>query len=138
MRKFVLTAAVACGLFAAEPVRAVAQGLSPGTPPSYSPYLNLFRQGNSAGFNYYSLVRPQLATNASLQTLQQRINTTQIQANANTTAITQGFETGHLTSFMNYGGFFMNSGGGTLGRPTLNRPPIGTPTPPSRARATGR
>jgi hypothetical protein len=77
--------------------------------------LNLVRPGASPGFNYATLVRPQLNALNSIQQLNQ-------QAWTNQQAITQLRDqpgvptTGHVSAFMNYGGYFMNntgSGGGS-------------------------
>jgi hypothetical protein len=41
-------------------------GLSPRARPTFSPYLNLLRRGNSPAVNYYGQVRPELAFRKSI------------------------------------------------------------------------
>jgi hypothetical protein len=76
--------------------------------PTVSPYLNILRGGNTPAFNYYSLVRPQLETNANIQALQGRLNPIQLLStppNSGDDTLT----TGHATAFLNYGGYFQNT-----------------------------
>lgn len=76
--------------------------------PTFSPYLNLNRSGNSPGVNLYGIVRPQFAARAEFQSLEQ-------QAAANRQGIadlgtppTALPTTGHPIAFLNTGGYFMN------------------------------
>jgi hypothetical protein len=84
-----------------------------GTPipqPVVSPYLNLLRQGNSASFNYFTLVRPQLDTLKSLD----QLNTQTLQTGANQTSTTAAGDliTSHSFGFQTQGRYFMSVGGG--------------------------
>jgi hypothetical protein len=121
MKRFAFATICAVGLTLSVGVEvASAQPPPPGVsyarPPAYSPYLNLLRSGNSAGVNYYGLVRPEIQFRQSIQNL-----STQVDANAQaignlaTTGNGQS-ATGHSTQFMNLGGYFLgNSGGGMSG-----------------------
>ncbi len=86
-------------------------GNSQGTP-SFSPYLNITRGGNSAAQNYYGIVRPQQAFAASLQGLQQQVTGGQNGAGADD-PLSQGITVGTRARFLNTGGFFQNINGGT-------------------------
>lgn len=121
---------VACALAAhAAPVAAQPRVGPPQNRPAVSPYLNLLRPGNSAGVNYYGLVRPQLEFRNNLQNLQQQItdNRDAISAFAATAPLPT---TGHTTSFLNTGGYFgggQRAGGGAGanrggGQPAQQRP----------------
>lgn len=99
----------------------------PGPPiarPTYSPYLNLLRQGNSPAINYYGLVRPELAARQSLQAVQSAVS-----ANQRTIQELYGNDlgqTGVPAQFLNHYGYFQNqrAGGGTPGLggfQTINR-----------------
>ena len=44
--------------------------VGPATSPPLSPYLNLLRRGNTAGLNYYGLVRPERELYNNTQVLQ--------------------------------------------------------------------
>jgi hypothetical protein len=138
---------------AVGPGRATAQ--LPGRPgptisPPISPYLNLLRRGNSPGVNYYGLVRPQQQLYNSVNSLQGQVtdNRALISGLAASVDPTRG-ETGHGTSFLDLGGYFMNmnpagqGGGGLL--PTVGSGPragtgggvaggAGRPAPPPRRR----
>jgi hypothetical protein len=74
--------------------------------PAVSPYLNLYRRGNSLAFNYYTLVRPELEMRSSLGQLEQQITTNQqaITDLAGTPPLTP---TGHQTEVMNYPRYFL-------------------------------
>lgn len=107
-----------------------AQAQAPGRPagpvrtPGFSPYLNLLRQGNSAGVNYYGLVRPQVDARNEFRALQGQItdNRRAITDQAvNSSALPS---TGDKTvTFLNTGGYFMNlspqGGGGGAGFGTM-------------------
>ena len=89
--------------------------------PAFSPYLNLTRQGANPALNYYGLVRPELQFRQSIQNLQGAVSTNQqalgeLQGGAGGPAAT-----GHPTQFLNYGGYFLNSGQ-TTGGIGSNRP----------------
>src|SRR5579864_7839694 len=116
--KFAIRISAALGLLLAFSGLAAAQapyGGVPGLPPNgpgYSPYLNLLRSGNSPGFNYYGLVRPQLDAMSAFKGLQQQIGVNQ-QNLAQLAADTRGLPvTGHTAVFLNTGGYFLNMAGG--------------------------
>jgi hypothetical protein len=91
-----------------------AQAQSPigAPPPPYSPYLNLLRPGANPALNYYGLVRPQQDFARTMQSIQgQLLNTQQSIADQ----ASGDLATGHPTYFMNYGGYFMNTGPGVTG-----------------------
>src|SRR5262249_21261048 len=83
-------------------------------------YLNLNRFGNSPGFNYATLVRPQLQFQQNLQGLQTQFNTVQQSVTTLEQQTQQGLPqlpaTGHLTGFMTHKIYFMNlAGAGSTG-----------------------
>jgi hypothetical protein len=83
--------------------------------PAVSPILNILRPGNSAGVNYYGLVRPQMEFRNNIQDLQQQATgNAAVIADLNSAFIPT---TGHKTSFLNTGGYYSGggSGGGTGG-----------------------
>jgi hypothetical protein len=91
---------------------------SPPPGPTVSPYLNLLRAGNSPAANYYGLVRPQLQTDAGIQSLQQQFLTAQARPLPGQEPVDDLLVTGHAAVFMNYGGFFQSPTGGLpAGRP---------------------
>jgi hypothetical protein len=81
-------------------------GMVPPTPPAFSPYLNLNRQGASPAVNYYGLVRPQLQFRNAIQGLQSQ--TTQVNPFVQATAADQTLITGHQFGFMNSRMYFQN------------------------------
>ncbi len=95
----------------------VPQGGSPNVPqtgPTVSPYLNLLRRGNSAGVNYYGIVRPQMDFRNSLRSQQQATNAG-LQALAAANDPMTGLPvSGHIAVFQNTGGYFLNSYGGMV------------------------
>jgi hypothetical protein len=117
-----------------SPSVADAQPPLPGTArPTFSPFLNLARQGGTPALNYYGLVRPEMQFNQSLQNLQGAIGTNQ-QAIGDLQA--GGVPaTGHATQFLNYGGYFLNNGapavnqGYGVGTQTILNPPSLVPRP---------
>ena len=108
--------------------QAAGQSLRPGISqqnnrsPVFSPYLNLLRGGNSAAFNYYGIVRPQLEFRDGIAGLQNDVDINrQLLLNGNNNA-GAGYDpyaltTGHAAVFLNNGGYFLNSnpGRGLLG-----------------------
>jgi hypothetical protein len=76
----------------------------PPSSPVISPYLNLFRGGGSLTSNYFTLVRPQLDFQASLNQVQQQIQ----YGLQNTTvqAIDPGVTTGQVAGFMTHQAYF--------------------------------
>ncbi|HJZ90701.1 MAG TPA: hypothetical protein VKE40_07480 [Gemmataceae bacterium] len=99
-------------------------------PPAYSPYLNLIRPGANPALNYYGLVRPQQDFARTMQSIQgQLLNTQQAIADQASGDLT----TGHPTYFMNYGGYFMNTGSGMTAPAGATRvPAVGGLAPASR------
>jgi hypothetical protein len=96
--------------------------------PAVSPYLNLTRGGNLAN-NYFNLVRPQIDTRNSLQSLQSQVNT--LDAGLQPGATAPELSTGHAVQFMNYSKYF----GRTPGVDSTNRI---TPANPNQAQSTRR
>jgi hypothetical protein len=122
-------ACAACGI-AAGAVDVQAQPLP--SRPTFSPYLNLTRQGGTPALNYYGLVRPEQQFRQSIQTLQGAATANQqaigdIQTGGGLPA------TGHPTQFLNNGS--LNSGSQTrsFGSPNRSpgvRPGVAAPRPP--------
>jgi hypothetical protein len=89
-------------------------GIGANNSPAFSPYLNQLRNaGNSVTLNYLGIVQPNLQTNLALQNLNNDVN-------QNRQAIGNLYggglpSTGHVTQFMNYGGYFLNNGIGGAG-----------------------
>jgi hypothetical protein len=75
-----------------------------GYRPAVSPYLNLRLTGDPA-LNYYGLVRPQVVANKTFQALGNDINNLEAANSSN-----QLVQTGHASSFMTQGRYFMNNG----------------------------
>lgn len=99
-------------------------GRNPITKPTVSPYLNLFNRNNSAGFNYYNLVRPQQQMQRAAGQFSREINSLQSSVNklnqrkqtpGETEPLTSGrmMTTGHPTSFGSTGGYFPGGAGGS-------------------------
>ncbi len=82
-------------------------GYAPNNPPAYSPYLNLLRRGNSAAANYYGLVKPELEFRSAYRGLQQQVNG-QVNATAAVDPQSGLPYTGHVATFLNTGGYFLN------------------------------
>lgn len=103
-------------------------GSQPGSSPTYSPYLNLLRGGNSGvGQNYFGLVRPQQEFAQQNQALGQGLQTLQMQSMQGGNQPFQGGygysqlgATGHPVIFNSFGtsrfsGGYTGVGGGQLG-----------------------
>jgi hypothetical protein len=111
----------------AVPASAQVGGMNgPGNTPTFSPYINLLREGGSVGQNYFGLVRPQVDFAQQNQMLGQNINA--LQANqmqpgrmAGGYGYTQLGATGHAVMFGSInggrfqGGYNGMAGGGGLG-----------------------
>jgi hypothetical protein len=100
-------------LFLIAPGTALAQ---PGTirRPVLSPYLNLLQAGQSAGVNYYGLVRPEIDFREGIQKLQQQNQANQLVL----TDLQSGTgisPTGHFAAFMTHGNYFQSFTGGPAG-----------------------
>lgn len=92
--------------------------------PVYSPYLNLARRDVPPGVNYYGLVRPQVAAQSGLQSLQQQI--TQVQRASTIAPAPVASDalpvTGQQVFFLNTGRYFMNNSiGAPISGPTVSR-----------------
>jgi len=102
--------ALAGWLFLADVAQAQYPTYRPTRPP-VSPYLNIVRRGNSAAFNYLTLVRPELEMRGALQQLQ--LGAVQTQREINSLESEAGMPaTGHATSFLSHGSYFLNLQGG--------------------------
>jgi hypothetical protein len=119
---------VLCVLGMAAGVASAQPRVGPTSRPAVSPYLNLLRPGNSAGVNYYGLVKPQVEFRNNIQALQQQVtnNQTAITDLTNATLPT----TGHSTTFLNTGGYFPGPGR-SAPRPGGGQP-AARPQPPRR------
>jgi len=85
---------------------------TPSSRPFVSPYLNLLRAGNSPGFNYFTLVRPQFEAQAAanqlrFQTSQNQQAISALQQQGTTGALV----TGHQVGFMTHLSYFQSLGG---------------------------
>jgi hypothetical protein len=78
--------------------------------PALSPYLNLANNGDPA-INYYGLVRPQIAYGQAISNLNTDVNSLQAQQSVQTSALKDlPPQTGHVSSFMTQGRYFMTNG----------------------------
>jgi len=114
----------------------VPQGINPAARPTYSPWLNLNRQGGNFAQNYYGLVRPEFRAFNAIQQLQQQQTAALQPPEARNYDLLP--PTGHVTGFLNHSKYFMNRGGAT---PLANRvaaaaPVVAAPQPaaPKRTR----
>src|SRR5262245_36045016 len=74
-------------------------------PPRTNPYLNLLRGGANPGFNYFSLVRPEIDfRNGISQLRQQSLANTQAISGLQGAAAGGAFQTGRGAGFMTHGG----------------------------------
>jgi hypothetical protein len=104
--------------------------------PSISPYLNLLRGGADPGFNYFTLVQPQMQNQSNLQLQNRDIQTLgrQLQQDERQGpfgALTQIRATGgRAASFQNYSHYYPGmgggGGGGGGGSPARNYPSPGS------------
>ena len=107
--------------------------------PTYSPYLNLLRRGNSTTFNYYALVRPELEFRAANEQFQGNFGELQTQFDrfqrGRAAASNLGTSGHRARFFVDYRGG-VGSVPGTLGKRNglLSRLP---PIPSSRLAPTG-
>src|SRR5262249_36450808 len=142
--KIIIRITAACAFAVAVPATATAQVPSGGVPglnpngPGYSPYLNLLRSGNSAGFNYYGLVRPELQFRNAFRGMEQQIGANQ--ANIAQLSDARGLPfTGHTAVFLNTGGYFLNmSGGGKTSNFATTQMQLGTGAMPGAGMTTNR
>lgn len=110
-------------------------GMAAPARPVFSPYLNLARPGSSPAVNYFGLVRPQLATQNSLQSLQRQVMTEQQQRLAGPSAVNPTLPiTGQQTFFLNTGGYFLNNRGGGVPLNQNSMSQRALPSRPPRAR----
>lgn len=120
MRQLIFWSALAVVFLAGE-----AKAQPPGPPrtsPTVSPYINLTRNGNSPGLNYYGLVRPQISAQQSIQGLQTQVNQNAmniggLQQQGNTPTSLDGSlsATGFRVGYMTHYAYFLNSGSGRGG-----------------------
>jgi hypothetical protein len=113
-RWFYLLAAGLLSLTCAAPVAAQFPappgGIMPSNP-AYSPNLNLLRNSIPFYQNYYGTVRPENEFRGNIQNLQRQQTQTEDEVtNGNSAANLAA--TGHGTSFLNTGGYFLNRSGG--------------------------
>jgi hypothetical protein len=111
-------------------------GVGRNVRPSYSPYLNLLRRDNPTYRNYYGLVRPEQQFRSSLQNIEQEVSGNRSRINS----VAEGGglpETGHRTSFLNLGGYFLSTGGlrssPGVSLPTASPRTLSRPTPSTRS-----
>jgi hypothetical protein len=104
--------------------------------PTDSPYLNLVRPGGSPALNYFGLVRPELQFRQSIQNLQGAVTANQEAIGGIQAEVTGIPVTGHPTQFLNYGGYFLNSGP-SLGAGRAGGPASQAMTAPPRPGGTG-
>lgn len=115
-----VTAAGAGAAGAQPPVPGGAAGYGgAASPPVFSPYLNIVGGFGSPAFNYYGIVRPQIAARRAILGLESSVAANR-QAIANVESGIAGGEfnlspTGHPSAFLNTGGYFLNNGGGQGG-----------------------
>ncbi|MCS7016251.1 MAG: hypothetical protein NZM42_09090 [Gemmatales bacterium] len=74
-------------------------------PPTVSPYLNLLRRGAGPGFNYFTLVRPELDFRGAIRQLQMGLGDLRRQQQLLEQEEAMPV-TGHPTYFMNTGWYF--------------------------------
>jgi hypothetical protein len=121
------------GLFTPSPALAQYGAWRPAgyyQPPTLSPYLNLVRQGADPGFNYASLVRPQINFTGSLQQLQQEFAVGQ-QAVTNLETAATLPTTGHAAGYFTHTSYFFTLGRG-MAPSVLNRTlPVNTVVAPT-------
>ena len=97
--------------------------------PTYSPYLNLLRPGNTAN-NYYGLVRPQIDFQNQVNVLQQQYGTLNREINA--APADQPLPpatTGHAAQFMSYSRYYPGLASTRTARPSAAQT---TPAPQGR------
>ena len=77
-------------------------GIGPTSRPTFSPYLNLLRSGNSTMFNYYGLVRPEVEFRAANQQFQSSLGIVdrQLQDSRREAAGSRLSQSGHQVRFM--------------------------------------
>jgi hypothetical protein len=104
------------------------------TQPTVTPWLNLYRGGNSVAMNYYNLVKPEFTVRGAIGQLQQQNNTNQ-QSITDLTTPAGPLVTGHAAGFMTQRAYFQTNGasapgaiGTTAGFSTNNRPKTFIPT----------
>jgi hypothetical protein len=121
MNRFPIVGAFTLALLCTLTDSALAQPLPPSIPqrPTFSPYLNLLRGGNTA-LNYYGIVRPQQQFDQQLGQLQSRLGQAAREFEQLDQQISAGYSqfnpllpaTGNVATFNNLGGYFDRIGGG--------------------------
>jgi hypothetical protein len=97
---------VATGLLALFGGPALGQPLYQPNQSPVSPYLNLLRPGNSPGFNYYGLVKPQLQFQNDIMSLQQQVANNRTSITDLNSQLTP--TSGHSTYFQTTGAYYPN------------------------------
>src|SRR5262249_5946387 len=123
MKRTLTSAALFVVALVATPAHAqypLGPATGPGYNPPVSPYLNLVRRGTDPAINYFGLVRPEIAFQRSISSLQQQVNTVGAMTAADAQANYQ-LATGHPIVFNNYSHYF----GGSLTGAAGPRPPVG-------------
>jgi hypothetical protein len=100
---------------AQPPIPGGAAGAGSIQRPRFSPYLNLLRPGGSPALNYYGLVRPEQQFRQSIGSLQGSVAANQQAISGLQSGLEGPPATGHSTQFLNYSGYFLNSGSGAAG-----------------------
>jgi|GEM_PF-2366055 len=79
-----------------------AGGIGPTSRPTFSPYLNLLRSGNSTLFNYYGLVRPEVEFRSANQQFQSSLGSfdRELQDSRREAAGSRLTQSGHQVRFM--------------------------------------
>jgi hypothetical protein len=114
MKRILLAAILALG----APLMASAQapfrppGLAPAARPTVSPYINLLRRGNTPGFNYFGLVRPEFNALSSIQGLRNDVALNRDMISTGQGGTGGELITGNSAMFLNTGGYFLSSSGG--------------------------
>jgi len=101
------------GLSTAAPAFAQSRIRPPLRRPTTSPYLNLLRgpAGGGLGFNYYERVRPQFDYLETSQQLSRSLNQVRRQQSTIQRDLETGRSvTGHATSFLDYRGYYPQTG----------------------------
>jgi hypothetical protein len=95
----------------------------PSLRPAVSPWLNLTREGQPPGLNYYNLVRPEVEFRTAIQQLQQQTTAEQqtISALEASSALPA---TGHAVGFQTQGRYFLNLGKGGPGALRFGTAPL--------------
>ena len=117
-------------LCAVETSWAQVPAINPSARPTFSPWLNLNRQGTSPAVNYYGIIRPQVNANSAIQQLQQQAVGVQQQLAQPTTELPP---TGNVAGFLNHQQYFLNHRGGFTAGGAAPAPPAAAAASPARS-----